>query len=123
MTTVTCDSQAGTRDGELPPWEVAKAVAFHEVLSDVAQLLDTPAAELVGMRIDEYIRRLLDNEFCHAQLHESPAHFMQRMQKVEDFTNSTALAAEGGRGLWGLAKSLRERCEEVVRRGGARLPK
>ena len=55
MTSVTFDPQAGTRDGELPPWEVAKAVAFHEVLSDVAQLLDTPAAELVGMRIDEYI--------------------------------------------------------------------
>ena len=55
MTSVTFDPQAGTRDGELPPWKVAKAVAFQEVLSDVAQLLDTPAAELVGMRIDEYI--------------------------------------------------------------------
>ena len=28
MTSVTFDPQAGTRDGELPPWEVAKAVAF-----------------------------------------------------------------------------------------------
>ena len=54
MASVTCDP-AGTRDGELPPWEVAKAVAFHEVLGDVAQLLDTPAADLVGMRVDEYI--------------------------------------------------------------------
>ena len=49
MANVTFDPQAaGTRDGELPPWEVAKGVAFHEVLGDVAQLLDTPAADLVG---------------------------------------------------------------------------
>ena len=56
MASVTFDPQAaGTRDGELPPWEVAKAVAFHEIRGDVAQLLNTPAADLVGMRIDEYI--------------------------------------------------------------------
>ena len=45
------------------------------------------------------------------------------MQQVENFMNSAAFAAEGGDGLLGLAKSRRERCEEVVRRGGKRLPK
>ena len=70
-----------------------------------------------------HIWRLLDNDFSHTQLHESPAHFRLRMQKMEDFMNSAAFSAEGGRGLLGLAKSLRERCEEVVRRGGERLPK
>ena len=56
MASVTFDP-AGTRDEELPPWEVAEAVAFHEILGDVAQLLDTPAADLVGVRVDEYIAR------------------------------------------------------------------
>ena len=70
-----------------------------------------------------HIRRLLDNDFSHTQLHESPGHFRLRMQKMEDFMNSDALSAEGGRGLLGLAKSLRERCDKVVRRGGQRLPK
>ena len=70
-----------------------------------------------------HIRRFLDNDFCHAPLHETPAHFRQRMQQVENFMNSAAFAAEGGDGLLRLAKSRRERCEEVVRRGGKRLPK
>ena len=46
---------AGTWDGELPPWEVAKAVAYHVVLSDVSQFLETSASDLVGMRVDDYI--------------------------------------------------------------------
>ena len=33
MASVTFDP-AGTRDGELTPWQVAKAVAFHEVLCE-----------------------------------------------------------------------------------------
>ena len=55
MARVNLDPNTGTRDREILPWEVAKAIAFHEVLGHVAQLLDTPAADLVGMRIDEYI--------------------------------------------------------------------
>ncbi len=47
----------------------------------------------------------------------------QRMQQVEDHTNSSAFAACGGGGLEGLAKELRSRCEEVMRRKGERLPK
>jgi len=46
---------AGTRDGELPPWGVAKAVAYHVVLSDVSQFLETSAFDLVGTRVDDYI--------------------------------------------------------------------
>ena len=42
---------AGTRAGELPPWGSAKVVAFHVVLTDVAELLDSRAADLVGMRL------------------------------------------------------------------------
>ena len=42
---------------------------------------------------------------------------------VEDHMNSPAFAACGGSGLEGLAKELRNRCEEVVRRRGERLPK
>ena len=45
------------------------------------------------------------------------------MQKVEDYTNSNAFAGEGGDGLLGLTKSLRDRCEDVIKRGGEGLPK
>ena len=44
-----------TVDGELPPWETAKAFAFHTVLAAAAERLGIPAAELVGSRVDEYI--------------------------------------------------------------------
>ena len=37
--------------------------------------------------------------------------------------NSEAFAAPGGRGLNGLAKGLRARCQEVVRLRGGRIPK
>ena len=70
-----------------------------------------------------HIRRLLDGDFAHHKLHETPAHFIQRMQQVEDHMNSAAFAACGGGGLQGLAKELRIRCEEVIRRKGERLPK
>ena len=46
------------------------------------------------------------------------------MQKVEDFMNSDAFAADdGGRGLRGLATEMLERCKEVVKRQGERIPK
>ena len=45
------------------------------------------------------------------------------MQLVENHLNSDAFAAAGGRGLLGLAKDLRPRCEELLRRMGGRLPK
>ena len=44
-----------TRPGELPPWEVAKAVAYKTVLADISQHLGTPASELVGGPVPEYI--------------------------------------------------------------------
>jgi hypothetical protein len=46
---------SNTVAGELPPWEIAKAFAFHVVLAKVAEELDTPASELVCQRVDEYI--------------------------------------------------------------------
>ena len=49
--------------------------------------------------------------------------FRLRMKRVEDHMNSEAFTAPGGRGLLGLAKVLRSRCEEVVRHQGQRIPK
>ena len=43
--------------------------------------------------------------------------------KVEAHLNSKAFAASEGGGLPGLAKSLRDRCQEVIKRGGERIPK
>ena len=68
-------------------------------------------------------RGLLDSDFAHRDLHETPAHFSLRMKKVEDHMNSEAFTAPGGRGLLGLAKDLRSRCEEVIKRDGQRIPK
>lgn len=45
----------GTVNGELPPWEIAKAFAFHVVIKTVAEQLATPAHELLGQRADDYI--------------------------------------------------------------------
>ena len=70
-----------------------------------------------------HIRRLLDTDFAYTKLHETPEHFRRRMQQVEDHMNSDAFAAPGGQGLLGLAKELRSRCEEMIRRGGQRVPK
>ena len=44
-----------TRPGRLPPWEIAKAFAFSQVLKQVAEHLGSTPAELVGMRVDDYI--------------------------------------------------------------------
>ena len=37
--------------------------------------------------------------------------------------NSAEFSGPDGRGLLGLAKDLRSRCQEVVRRKGERIPK
>ena len=64
------------------------------------------------------------DQFRSSRLGETPAQFKQRMQKVEDFMNSDALAADdGGRGLRGLATEMLEMCKEVVKRQGERIPK
>jgi hypothetical protein len=42
-------SPGDTLEGELPPWEVAKALAFHAMLQKEAEVLDTPVAELLGV--------------------------------------------------------------------------
>ena len=70
-----------------------------------------------------HMRRLLDKDFAHTKLHETLAHFRQRMQRVEDHMNSDAFAAPGGAGLIGFARELRSQCEEVMRRQGQRIPK
>lgn len=44
-----------TPSGKLPPWEVAKAFAFSEVLQTVCQELKSSSSELLGMRVDAYI--------------------------------------------------------------------
>ena len=44
-----------TPDGELPPWEVAKAFAFKIVLDKVSATLKRPASKLVGQPVPDYI--------------------------------------------------------------------
>jgi hypothetical protein len=70
-----------------------------------------------------HIRRLLDNDFATTHLFETPAQFTERMGKVERHLNSKAFAAPRGGGLLALAKETLGRCQELVNRGGERLPK
>ena len=51
------------------------------------------------------------------------AHFTARMKKVETHLNSPDFCMPGGRGLDGLARDMRARCAEVVKRKGQRIPK
>ena len=48
-------SPNGVVDGELPPWQIALAYAYHVVLTDIAQHLSTPVPKLVGHPKAEYI--------------------------------------------------------------------
>ena len=68
-----------------------------------------------------HIRRLLATEFACNRLNETHAQFRKRLDAVERRLNDNW--GEGGTGLLRLAKSMRGRCAEVVRRKGERIPK
>ena len=68
-----------------------------------------------------HIRRLLNNQFPCVQLHETVDQFRARMDRVVQHMNSDAFGPGGG--LPSLARGLRQRCEELVRLNGERLPK
>lgn len=70
-----------------------------------------------------HIRRLLDTVYTAQRLYETPAQLRTRMAKVAAFMNSDEFAAAKGRGLSGLVRGLRKRCEQVVSLRGERLPK
>ena len=52
-------SPDATAEGYLPPWEVAKAFAFHKVLSRIEEVLGLPAHELLGESRDKWIAKEL----------------------------------------------------------------
>ena len=54
MTSPAFDS-VDVQDGQLPPWEIAKAIAYHTVLHDISANLNCPCHELIGKRVDDYI--------------------------------------------------------------------
>ena len=49
----------GTPHGRLPPWEIAKAVAFHEVLKRVTKDLSISTHKILGERVDAFISQRL----------------------------------------------------------------
>ena len=70
-----------------------------------------------------HIRRLLMQEFVCVRVDETYPQFKRRMRKVQDLMNSDAFRREpDGTVLLGLAKDVRERCEELRGRHGQRLP-
>ena len=48
-----------TQHGRLPPWEVAKAIAYSTVITDISEHLGQAANELIGERVDDYIAKKL----------------------------------------------------------------
>ena len=143
-----CFEPDATADGELPPWQVALAYAFHCVLNKAAEVFATALtrsgfkswvgdshattkwlAKKLGdiyphETVNAHIRRLLDTDFASTRLHETPAQFKERVKKVEQYMNSNAFKApRSGTGLMGLAKELHERCRLMVASGGERVPK
>ena len=68
-----------------------------------------------------HIRNLLDGKFQCTRVGETEAQFRARMAKVVQYMNGPELAAKDGRGLLGICKALRPRCEELKRSGGRRL--
>ena len=44
-----------TRDGTLPPWELAKAYAFSVVIDQMVEMMEETASVLLGMGKNEFI--------------------------------------------------------------------
>ena len=44
-----------TVKGELPPWEIARAFAFHTAINTLSEQLGEPASKLLGKPLAEYI--------------------------------------------------------------------
>ena len=65
----------------------------------------------------------VNTDFACKKLCETPAQFEARVRRVEEHRNSDAFKEEGGRGLLGLAKELRPRCEQLVSPKGERISK
>ena len=118
-----------TREGELPPWEVAKAVAYKHVLDDISQHAGTPAFELVGSKVTEYIASKLTTKGGGTITARPVQKVLTKCSDpkwytgVEDHMNSPKFTAPHGTGLLGLAKELRSRCEAVILAKGERLSK
>ena len=70
-----------------------------------------------------HVRRLLDEDFACARVHENEAQFRSRMERVCDYLNSPEFPAKDGRGLEGLCKAWRDRCQDVVNMSGGRIPR
>ncbi len=70
-----------------------------------------------------HIRRLLMEKFVCLRIGETFPQFKRRMQKVQDYMNSEDFRQKpDGDGLFGLAKQLLPRCEELRRKRGSACP-
>ena len=69
-----------------------------------------------------HIRRLLATKFVCMRVDETVAQFKLRMGKVQAYMNSDEFATETGTGLPGLGKSMFQRCNDLVKEKGVRLP-
>lgn len=54
MTQVDYDPNT-TKDGHLPPWEVAKAYGIHVALRTISEHIGESPSELLGQRVDKFI--------------------------------------------------------------------
>ena len=104
-----------------------KTAGFHHWAGDAGESCSWIVKNLgdvyLHVQVTSHVRRLLDGEVAHRKIRETPEHFAERMKLVEAHMKSASFTADDGRGLEGLAKDLKSRCEEVVRLKGERIPK
>ena len=100
---------------------------FRSWISEVGSDTTWVAAKLGDVYLHEtaisHVRRLLATKFVCTHVEETVGQFNKRMEAVENFMNSEDFKQHGGRGLLGLSRGLRDRCQQVIDLKGSRIPK
>ena len=102
-------------------------VGLRSWISEVGSDSSWLAAKMGDVYLHEtaisHVRRLLATKFVCTKVEETVGQFKKRMKAVEDFMNSENFKRQGGRGLPGLSRGLRDRCQQVVDLEDARILK
>jgi hypothetical protein len=100
----------GLRGGQFSSW-----------VDDGAQWLAPHLGDLyLHETVISHVRRLLSTKFARKALYETPVQFAARMSKVEQHLNYDM---GDGESLLNLGKDLHQRCDDLKKLRGERLPK
>ena len=91
-----------TQHGRLPPWEVAKAIAYSTVITDISEHLGQAANELIGERVDDYIAKKLKLVGGGSPTARAVRHVVARNRNGDSYTGKPCENPRGRKGEWGL---------------------